>query len=182
MISIAQYILEAKICMLIDPYPKVSGVEKLYCIEVCTYYGYSSVFCVLKELLVSQVTQLEKQTIRLKEEAIKSNKEYSSISEELSKTEQLLEVNQSQLSEAHSELDVIKEELISHKQAVESFQQEAGFRLDAKLKEQKSNLEEEFQASLATLLEEKSKTENELRNEIEQVSSQKRNFEVCSAM
>ena len=126
------------------------------------------------------MTQLEEQTIRLKEQANKSKKEHSSINEELLRTKQQLEINQSQLSDAHSELDIIKGELLSQKQVVESFQQEAGLRLDARLKEQQSNLEEEFQLSLAKLQEEKGKIESELRNEIEQVSSEKRNFEVCT--
>jgi len=133
----------------------------------------------LKELLVSQVTQLEEQTIRLKEEAIHNHKEHSSISEELLRTKEQLEVNQSWLSNAHSELEAIKGELVLQKQAVEFIQQEADLRLDARLKEQQSNLEEEFQLSLSNLQKEKEKIKNELRSEIEKVSSEKRNVEVC---
>jgi len=127
------------------------------------------------------VTELEEQTIRLKEDVVQSHKNYSNINEEFTKTKQQLEISQSQLTQAHSELDVIKEELLSQKQATESIQQEMNLNqeaFDAKLKEQQSSLEEQFQLSLTTLQEDTGKMESEFKNKIDQVTSDKENMEV----
>ena len=128
------------------------------------------------------MTELEEQTIRLKEDAVQGHKNYSTINDELTQTKQQLEVNQSQLTQAHSELDVIKGELLSQKQATESIQQEMNASqqaFDAKLKEQQSSLEEQFQLSLAKIHEEAEKTESELKSKIDQVTSDKENMKVC---
>jgi len=127
------------------------------------------------------VTELENQTIRLKEDATESHKSYSTINGEFTKTKQELEISRSQLTEAHSELDVIKEELLSQQQLTQSIQQEmsknqAAF--DVKLKEQQSNLEEQFELSLAKLQEEAGRMESELKSKIDQVTSDKENVEV----
>lgn len=117
------------------------------------------------------MTELEEQTIRLKEDAVQSHKNYSIFNEEFTKTKQQLEISQSQLTQAYSELDVIKGELLSQKQANQGA-------FDAKLKEQQSSLEEQFQSSLAKLQEEAGKMENELKSKIDQVTSDKENMEV----
>ena len=127
------------------------------------------------------MTELEEQTIRLKEDANQSHKSYSSINEEFTKTKLELEITQSQLTQAHSELDVIKGELLSQKQTTESLQQELTTNqevLDAKLKEQHSSLEEQFQLSLAKLQEEAGKMETDLKSKIDQLTSDKESIEV----
>ena len=126
------------------------------------------------------MTELEEQTIRLKEDAIQSHKN-SNINEEFTKTKQQLEISQSQLTEAHSEIDVIKRELLSHKQAVESLQHELSINqeaFDAKLREQQSSLEGQFQLSVGKLQEEARRMEIELKSKIDQVTSDKENMEV----
>ena len=126
------------------------------------------------------MTELEEQTIRLKEDAIQSHKN-SNINEEFTKTKQQLEISQSQLTEAHSEIDVIKRELLSHKQAAESLQHELSINqeaFDAKLREQQSSLEGQFQLSVGKLQEEARRMEIELKSKIDQVTSDKENMEV----